>query len=279
MKDFTKVLHHTLLILLIIADIFAFLVLAAWYYFGFNVSWGLHGEALTWGCPVLAGLITICLFLVLTIKYRNFRFGLISLGIVVLVVSYSGVLKFCFDPLTLPKQDNTPEYVDSEENWITEVILENLFCNGTYTIVDPVTESYWIDDLDSTWLKARFVREISLSNFDYRLLDEFLEINQIPVQLSFSSSIPKGYWIDYNNDFQRYFDSNWGGGWWGKRIAHPLSIGMTQISRPVYDAATGYGVISVGTQYDWLTGSGDIILFKYENGNFIILGQVMIWIS
>jgi hypothetical protein len=62
-------------------------------------------------------------------------------------------------------------------------------------------------------------------------------------------------------------------------MSHPSSAGMTEVSIPAYDSVTGYMLISVGTQFGYLAGSGDIYVYKYEAGRLIYINRIGTWIS
>jgi len=60
---------------------------------------------------------------------------------------------------------------------------------------------------------------------------------------------------------------------------YPQAPGITTFSRVGFNAGLDQALVYMGTQSNWLAGSGYYILLKKGNGTWVIDQQVMIWIS
>jgi hypothetical protein len=79
----------------------------------------------------------------------------------------------------------------------------------------------------------------------YGLVEKFFEKNKKSSRLSLKSDRSKGYVIDYDGRFRRYFEKD-GGGWepWYKE--NPNAHGMTSVSLPVFDENSGIVMVYKG---------------------------------
>lgn len=280
MDRIKKILIVCSLVLLVILNIFAFLILGAMFFFGFDLQWGLNIPAITWGLPIFFGTIALLWILYLLIKRKKLLLGVYGICVAVGLNVYLGLLLFYCPSLLLPKQVNVPEqYFDSEENEIITLVLKNMDSSFGYTVVHPETSMG--SSLDASRVESYkniIKHEFNTVDYDFSMLsDQFFKANEKPTLLNIRSSPEHGYYIDYDNRFTRYFQS--GFGWIQLRISHPFTAGMTEISLPAYDPKTGYFLISVGRQFDWLAGFGAIYAYKYENGQLIYIKSFNTWIS
>ena len=155
---------------------------------------------------------------------------------------------------------------------LLQLVLKGKYADGDYVVVSPQTEE--VDKAS----KDRVVKELKAENDKIgELFDKLVEHNQKSVRLAIKSSPNDGYVID-DGKYEKYFQKG-GGGWkqWYKE--HPRAHGMTSVSLPVFDVKTGLVLIYYGNQYQWLAGTGWIILFKYEQGKLVELGRSMLWVS
>ena len=276
-----KALLTVLLIILVILNVFGFLILGAMYFFGFDLQWGFTLPAVTWGLPVFAGALAVLAIILLLIKRNKYLLGILGIGIVIGLNVYLGLLSFYFPSLLLPEPENVPaQYVDSMENRIIILVLKDQLTSGC-TIVDP--KSCSSIDLSTNeridgW-KHSINSQMKTADYDFSaLVETFAKVNKDPVSLDLKSDPQNGYFVDYDQIFDRYFEKG-GGGWIRLRISHPFIAGSTRISIPAYDPDTGYILVEVGTTSDYLAGMGGIYAYKYENGKLIYIGYVMTWIS
>ncbi len=193
----------------------------------------------------------------------------IFLGFVLLVLSSVACEKNTMDqPMT------------AEENKILCLVLEKMFGEHGYTVVNPQTRFPNItvpEDLAST--RKYILEQLSIQDGNLAsLLDQLIQRNMQSQTLTITSCLEKGYVVDYDGKYAKYFDDN-GGGWeqWYKE--NPNAHGSTTVSIPVYDAKTNLMLIYVGTQADYLAGAGYLIVYEYQDGKLTELGRVMLWIS
>jgi len=171
---------------------------------------------------------------------------------------------------------------DEKDNAILDQILQMEFKGGGFTVVDPLTTlSMFKKEKPEDLVRSRayIKKQLKIEGYDIGpLFDRFIEKNLKPVRLSLKSSPEKGYLIDYDGKFASYFKSD-GGGWEKWHKENPLTQGWTRVSLPAYDEKAGIVLLYLGTQYDWLAGSGHLIAYKYTDGKLTELGRVMLWIS
>ena len=167
-------------------------------------------------------------------------------------------------------------------NRILALLLKIDHANGDYTVVSPETSTgmgQLENDEDRKNLIANITRNFNKGTSDFtRLATLFCDINSQSQRLTLESSTKDGYFIDYDGKFSQYFDKD-GGGWEKLRQENPQARGMTNISLPAYDPQTGYVLVYMGTQYDWLAGAGYMYLYKYTRGKLTEINSYMMWIS
>jgi hypothetical protein len=171
---------------------------------------------------------------------------------------------------------------DEKDNALLDQILQQEFKGGGFTVVDPKTDlsRLGIDKPESLARSREYVKEgLKIEGYDIGpLFDQLIKKNQKSVRLSLKSSPESGYFIDFDGKFANYFNSD-GGGWEKWHKENPMAHGMTRVSLPAYDDKAGIVLVYLGTQYDWLAGSGHLIAYKYKDGKLQELGRVMLWIS
>lgn len=291
-------------VLLVAVSVLLFLIIAAWYFFAFDLQWGINWQAVTWGLPLLAGIVLIPLCMVYFFRRKRLRWGLYGITISLIVLIYTGfILVFYSYNIVGEPKNNPKETPDTEENSILELVLSEIGGNGIgYLVLDPelskdyvglTTEErentkkwilenfkYWDNGIISDGI-IWFTGNISIGIKDEKtsvLLDHFLEVNQNSGNLALKSSPKDGYYIDYDEKYSRYFNCGIGKGWMRLKLCRP-GTALADVSLPAYDHDTGLILIYLGYSSDALSGSGHIFLFKCENGKLKPLGSVMVWIS
>ncbi len=167
---------------------------------------------------------------------------------------------------------------DQDDAILTKALMLKSKVEGV-TAVAPMTYVYGQDskDLASTrkYIKERF----PVANYDIaRLFDTLMEKNRISVRLTLPSSPEKGFIIDYDGTFKKYFEKG-GGGWEQWHKDNPTLRGHTTVSLPAYDPETGFVLLYIATQSEPLSGSGYILLYKYSEGNLREISRAMLWVS
>jgi hypothetical protein len=297
MKTFAKVI-------IVMALVFFWILIVAWYFFAFDLQWGVTWQSVTLGLPLLAAIVLIPLCVVYFLKRRKWRWGFYGVGGGFVVLVYTGLLLVFFSYLIVGEPKNNPKVTpETEENRILKLVLSEFGGNGIgYLVVDPEISTRYIgknaEEHEGTkkYIQGHFMNyeyegdyfgimtitgNISIGIKDEKvsaLIDRFLEINQSSANLTLKSSPKDGYYIDYDGKFSRYYKSGFDEGWIRTRLCRPATF-SADISLPVYDPDTGLILIYFGSQGAPLSGSGDIYLFEYKNGNLKCLGSVMVWIS
>jgi hypothetical protein len=251
-------------------NIVAFLILAALYFYSFDLQWGINKEAFTWGLPLLIAAIFTLIGIIFTVTRKNWRWGVSSLAAAVAAFIYLGmVLHFCCYAFLAEPVNAPQESPITEENKILALILsEEIEDDCSYTIVCPETQPpYKIINI------SHLKEHLNESDYDLdNLADQLFELNQEPVRLTLKSSPEEGYYIDYDGRFDGY-------GWFRLHLLRPHATGYTYVSMPAYDAETGYVLVYLAYQNGPMAGAGFIVAYKYEGGKLTNLGAVLLWLS
>jgi hypothetical protein len=233
-------------IILTVLNLLAFILLAITYYFGFGFQWGDASIALTWGLPVAIISMVVLAVGILTWKKMNWKWGVFSLAVVVLVFVYSVILFNSFSYVLLPQQAHHESPPTMEDKIISLVLSDKLNGNNRgsyYSIVNPNTEM----TLDVASHVTEITERLDKQGYDFtNLLGCLVELNQTPVLLDIDSSIEDGYYIDYDGKFFRYLEGGGIHSWllrW--QWFRPQVRGITMVSRPAYDSETGYVLITL----------------------------------
>ena len=132
-------------------------------------------------------------------------------------------------------------------------MLSNASIKGKYVVVEPV---YKIEGYEENIQHS--IGKISpiYSN----LIERLYEINKTPPSFTLKSSPDNGYLIDYDGEFASLFEKG-GSGWNGWRSSYPNATCNVEVSFPAYDPSSGFALVYVGWQGDYLFGRGDIISY------------------
>lgn len=174
------------------------------------------------------------------------------------------------------------DIIHAFEAKIIALALETSYEDKGYTVVQAQTKLSHIDYTnieDIKKSKEYIKKKLKIEGYDITTaLNDLFNKNKKPIRLNLKSEPSKGYIIDYENKYRKYFNNN-GGGWdkWYKE--NPKAHGSTTVSRPAYDKNNGIVLIYKGTQSHWLAGAGYIVAYKYDGKKLKELGRVMLWIS
>jgi hypothetical protein len=171
---------------------------------------------------------------------------------------------------------------NDQDNAILAQVLQRKYEDGGFTVVAPMTTISTLareepEDMAKT---KKYVKDkLRVEGYDIGpLLDKLIEKNRKPVRLSLKSSPERGYLVDYDGKFQKYFEKD-GGGWEKWYRENPMAHGLTRVSLPVHDEQAGIVLVYMGTQSHWLAGAGYLVAYEYGDGKLKELGRVMLWIS
>ena len=168
------------------------------------------------------------------------------------------------------------------DNALIALVLKEVAGPGAYTVVSPRTRLGMSDREGAEAIEhtRTFLKNgLRIPGYDpSALVDALIEANRTQQTLTLPSNPEGGFLVDYDGRFARYFESG-GGGWERLRSENPGARGQTRISIPVLDKEHHLLLVYVGTQYDWLAGSGHVIAYRLEKGRLREVGSVMMWIS
>lgn len=170
----------------------------------------------------------------------------------------------------------------TDDNSILALVLTRSYDDEGFTVVAPETafsHNNLNDPKEAGLTKDYLLKNIKIEGCDISLLiDRLIERNKKPVRLTLKSSPEKGYVVDYEGKYKKYFEKD-GGGWekWYKE--NPKAHGSTHVSLPVYDSKSNIVLVYVGTQVHWLAGCGFVIAYRYEDGKLVELCRVKMWVS
>jgi hypothetical protein len=244
-------------------------------FYHFEILWGMPRYTLTCEIPLIIAFVASLAAIVLLVIKKKWFWGVpgfvISAGVIFLLFTQTVNLG---PVITYPSSALFQDQSLTDEDRILAIILANMTQdNNTYVTVDPVNKIQ--NDLPKRYLVENFKNTVPDSS---SLVDRFIEVNNSPGRLHLASNPDEGYVIDYNGEFAKYFEAG-GSGWDGWRASYPNARGYAQISVPGYDPSTGYVLVYIGVQGDYLMGYGQINLYRYKHGKLLQIDEVGLWIS
>ncbi len=164
------------------------------------------------------------------------------------------------------------------DNAILARVLRSQHEGSGFTVVSPIT-AFGRRRPDGAKIKKTVEDKIGIEGYDMGpLLDKLIEKNSKQTRLSLKSSPEKGYIVDYDGKFEKYFEQN-GGGWEKLYKDNPDAHGLTRVSLPAYDEHAGIVIVYIGRQSGRLAGAGYIVAYRYEDGKLRELGRATLWVS
>ena len=169
------------------------------------------------------------------------------------------------------------------DNILLSLVLTKSFDDGGYTVVSPQTHIENLKVKNSMELKKlkQYVgtkMKIPGVNLD-KIIDLLVKRNMNSVRLTLRSSPQKGYIIDYDGKFKKYFSEHGAIDWDKWYNENPTAHGWTSVSLPAYCPKSDVFLVYKGFYLHAGWGLGLILAFKYDNYKITELARVMIWIS
>lgn len=167
------------------------------------------------------------------------------------------------------------------DNRLLSLALSQAFNKGGYTVVDPDTGTGHLssDPKELAQVRKYVAEGLKVPGADVpALLDAFLARNARSVRLTLPSAPERGYLVDYEGTYRKYFEND-GGSWPAWHRDHPEAHGSTSVSLPLYDKQAGVVLLTLGTQYDGKAGAGYLIAYRYDGTTLGEISRVMLWIS
>ncbi|CAF0799884.1 unnamed protein product [Adineta steineri] len=163
----------------------------------------------------------------------------------------------------------------NDDNKLLSLILKEDYTDNEYTVVDPKTTiSIMNENLIS-------FDPLVLNGYDAQpLIRQLIEKNRESISLTVESNPSKGYIIDKEKKFLKYFTEN-GGGWNKLYEENPKVHGLTSVSLPVYDKQANLVLVYKSFSQNFLAGEGNLIIYSFDdsNGELKELSRRMIWVS
>ena len=173
---------------------------------------------------------------------------------------------------------STPTTVS--DNQLLKLILTRNYSDGGFTVVSAQTSvDFFLDAKEFILDKLKESNVPVPTEVLTKLVNTFIQKNAQVVPLTLESEPEKGYLIDYDGKFKKYFEGNQSGGWGQWYKENPRAHCSTQVSLPTYNEEHKLMLVYLGQQCDWLMGSGHIVLLKYEDNKLQELRSVMLWVS
>jgi hypothetical protein len=258
---------------LIFLNVFVLTTVIASYYFGFDLQWGFHKSALTWGSPLLLSALGILILILINIKFNKWIIGAVGCLIGFLAIAYFNILINSTDVALLDQNVNPTDNASlTEEEKIVSLILSDRNEEPDhFMVVYPSKDFHYIfgsNPQEAEEKKNEMKEFIENDPYMSGLIDKLFELNNQPYKLSLPSNLEKGYYVDYPQIFKNYI-WRWNGmGFYSHRwnTYHPLADGPVSISKPYYDPETGLVLAYVeGIKFEQ-SQYGDVTVFSYKDG-------------
>lgn len=164
---------------------------------------------------------------------------------------------------------------DVEEQAVYTAVLLKLYSASNYVIMDTTEISLTgMQDMNSTLNHVL----LNMHGVATETADSFRTRNDLGYPLHLDMAIGAGYVLLSQKEKSQLFNQNQDG--WQLFYEHyPDAPGITALSRVGFNQSLDQALVYVGTQSQWLAGSGYYILLKKVNGIWVVDQQVMTWVS
>jgi hypothetical protein len=176
-------------------------------------------------------------------------------------------------PTVVPTR--APDQVSQAEQAVYAFLLSTMYQHKGYVIMAETATS--ASGVDNTAQTLDYVLQ-NLHALAPGTLDSFRSRNASSQTLRPDMQLGGPYTLLSQAAKNRIFSQNQSG--WDIFYNHyPQAPGITTFSRVGFNAGLDQALVYMGTQSNWLVGSGYYILLKKNNGTWSIDQQVMIWVS
>ena len=165
--------------------------------------------------------------------------------------------------------------IGQEEQAVYAFLLSTQYQHKEYVIMaDTATSATGVDNTAQT---LNYVLQ-NMHAVALTTLDSFKSRNASAQILRSDMQLGGPYSLLSQSTRNRIFGQNQSG--WDIFYNHyPQAPGITTFSRVGFNESLDQALVYMGTQSNWLAGSGYYILLKKANGTWSIDQQVMIWVS
>ena len=191
--------------------------------------------------------------------------------LVALILSTSACTAAGPTPLPTPATDQ----IGREEQAVYAFLLSKQYTHKEYVIMADTATS--LSGVDHTAQTLDYVLQ-NMHAVAPATLDSFRSRNASSQTLRADMQLGGPYTLLSQAGKNRIFSQNQSG-WDIFYNRFPQAPGLTTFSRVGFDLPLDQALVYMGTQSNWLAGSGYYILLKKVNGIWSIDQQVLIWIS
>jgi hypothetical protein len=174
-----------------------------------------------------------------------------------------------------PSPTASVNQVNLEEQAVYAYLLAKLYEHKDYVIM--ATTATGASGVDDTAQTLDYVLQ-NMHALDPDTLASFKARNDAAYPLTPDMNLGNPYTLLTQAERSRIFGQNQSG-WEIFYNLHPQAPGITTLSRVGFNAALDQALVYIGTQSNWLAGSGYYILLKKDAGSWSIDQQVMTWVS
>ncbi|MBN2387598.1 MAG: hypothetical protein JXB85_11310 [Anaerolineales bacterium] len=164
--------------------------------------------------------------------------------------------------------------LESAEQAVYATVLAQCYGAEAYVLMEvPQT-----DLLDPVTDETLALVRANLEGLEAETVDGYRARNADPGQLSDEMDLGVPYTLMSMAERRDLFDINQNG-WEMFYARYPEAPGITALSRVGFNDALDQALVYVGTQSHWLDGAGYYVLLDWVNGAWLLVGQVLVWIS
>ena len=176
-----------------------------------------------------------------------------------------------------PTASPTPsaDQIDVEEQAVYAFLLPEMYQNRGYVIMDTTATS--VTGVEATSQTLDYVLQ-SLHDVDAETADGFRSRNDAAYPIRPDMDLGSPYTLLSQAGRSKIFGQNQSG-WEIFYNRYPQAPGITTLSRVGFNATFDQALVYIGTQSNWLDGSGYYILLKNGQAGWAIDQQVMVWVS
>jgi len=178
-------------------------------------------------------------------------------------------------PASTPLPTPSTGQIDTEQQAVYAFLLSNLYQHREYVIMD--TTSTGVTGVENTTQTLDYVLQ-NMHSVDSGTVVSFRSRNDAAYPISPDMNIGGPYTLLSQAGRQKIFGENQSG-WEIFYERYPQAPGITTLSRVGFNNSLDQALVYIGTQSNWLAGSGYYILLKKLDGAWSIDQRVMTWIS
>ena len=178
-------------------------------------------------------------------------------------------------PASTPLPTPSTGQIDTEQQAVYAFLLLNLYQHREYVIMD--TTSTGVTGVENTTQTLDYVLQ-NMHSVDSGTVVSFRSRNDAAYPISPDMNIGGPYTLLSQAGRQKIFGENQSG-WEIFYERYPQAPGITTLSRVGFNNSLDQALVYIGTQSNWLAGSGYYILLKKLDGAWSIDQRVMTWIS